>query len=194
MLALALALALVDPGSSGPADDLPLLPLGSVHPPAPVEDEAALPGRCEGKPLQKLVDRLPFGPGEQLQLDIALLGIRTGKVNVRVGERTVMDGASTFPLQAEAKSDEFLDVLGNFDARMVSFFDPAAMVPVRMVNHVVAHQPFVAVPVDSKEDGAFAKGGLNARLRRSSVDGSSDKQAHYASNADLVDILSVVFY
>jgi hypothetical protein len=63
-----------------------------------------------------------------------------------------------------------------------------------MVNHVVAHQPFVTVPVDSKEDGAFAKGGLNARLRRSAADGTSDKKAHYASNADLVDILSVVFY
>ena len=177
------------------ADDLPLLPLGSVHRPAPVDDDDVDKLRgCTIKPLPPLKDRLPFGPGELLSYDIAYLGIRTGKVNVKVGERTVVDGVGTYPLQAEAKSDSFLEVLGHFDARMVSFFDPATLLPIRMANHVVAHQPFVEQPVDSREDGAFAKGGVNARLQRTSKDGAIDKKSHLASNADVVDILSVVYY
>lgn len=189
-------------------DESPLVPLGSLYRPIPVEvepgeDAPRLRG-CPGKPPPPLKDHLPFGPGEQLSYDVALLGVRTGKVNLRVGERATVDGIATYPLHAQAKSDGFLEVLGNFDARMVSFFDPRALLPVRMVNRVVVQQPFKPAPVISREDGAFAPahvtqgnpvGGIvNARLRRSGPDMNIDKNAKLRSSADVVDLLSVIYY
>jgi hypothetical protein len=187
VLLLALALALDEP-------DLPLLPLGSVHRPAPVEDTEAIPPRCAAQPLASIKDRLPFGPGEFMSFDITLAGIRTGRVNMKVGDRVVIDGVATFPLQAQATTDSFLDFFGHFDARMVSFLDPSTMLPVRMVNHVVAKQPFVDTPVDSREDAAFAKGRLAAHLRRTSKDPAFDMTQHLNTASDVVDVLSVVYY
>ena len=195
LVAAGVAVAVVAASSSARAEDLPLLPLGSVARPVPLDDDDTAKMRgCTDKPLPLLKDRLPFGPGELLSFDVALLGIRTGKVNLRVGERTVSDGVTAYALQAEARSDTFLEVLGDFDARVVSFFDPTTLLPVRMVNHVVAHQPFVTVPIDSREESAFAKGNINARVARTSKDGTVDKRAHLQSNADVVDLLSVVYY
>lgn len=190
------------------ADDSSLVPLGSLHRPIPVEvepgeDAPRLRG-CPGKAPPALRDHLPFGPGEQLSYDVALLGVRTGKVNLRVGERAWVDGIATYPLHAQAKSDGFLEVLGNFDARMVSFFDPRSLMPVRMVNRVVVQQPFKDAPYVSREDGAFnaahvtdgnAVGGIvNARLRRTGPDSGIDKTARLRSSADVVDLLSVIYY
>lgn len=189
------------------ADESSLLPLASLHRPIPVEveagDEPALRG-CPNKPPPVLHDRLPFGPGELLAYDVAVLGVRTGKVNLRVGDRATIDGVATYPLHAQARSDGFLEILGNFDARMVSFFDPRALVPVRMVNRTIVKQPFKDVPYVSREDGAFSAamvsagtalgGTVSARLRRTGPDGDIDKPARFKSSADVVDLLSVVYY
>lgn len=189
-------------------EDASLVPLGSLHRPIPVEvepgeDAPRLRG-CPNKPPPALKDRLPFGPGEQLSFDVALLGVRTGKVNLRMGERAIMDGVATYPLHAQAKSDGFLQVFGDFDARMVSFFDPRALLPVRMVNRTVVQQPFKERPYISREDGAFAAahvsdgnaiGGIvNARLRRTGPDANIDKTSRLRSSADVVDLLSVIYY
>ncbi len=193
----ACALACAGVAGTARADDgPPLLPLASVQRPPPLDDDDPPPHYrgCADKPLPVLRDRLPFGPGELLSYDVAVLGIRTGKVNIKMGERAVIDGVATFPLQAQAKTDGFLEVLGNFDARMVSFFDPSTLTPVRMVNRTVTRKPFVAVPVVSREDGAFAKGVLNARLRRTSDKGDYDRKSHITTAADVVDLLSVVYY
>lgn len=189
------------------AEESSLLPLASLHRPIPVEvepgDEPQLRG-CASKPLQALQERLPFGPGELLSYDVALLGVRTGKVNLRVGDRAVIDGVMTFPLHAQARSDGFLEILGNFDARMVSFFDAGALRPVRMVNRTIVKQPFKDAPYVSREDGAFAAamvtagapvgGTVSARLRRTGPDGAIDKTARFKSSADVVDLLSVIYY
>lgn len=200
--------SIVSSSASAETDESSLVPLGSLHRPIPVEvepgeDAPRLRG-CPGKPPPPLRDHLPFGPGEVLSYDVALLGVRTGKVNLRVGDRAWVDGIATYPLHAQAKSDGFLEVLGNFDARMVSFFDPRALLPVRMVNRVVVQQPFKSAPYISREDGAFAPahvtagnavGGIvNARLRRTGPDTSIDKNARLRSSADVVDMLSVIYY
>lgn len=185
-----------------------LLPLPGLDRPTPVELEPGEEGPrlrgCATKPLPALRERLPFGPGELLSYDVAFLGIRTGKVNLRVGERTSMDGVTTYPLHGQARSDGFLEVLGNFDARMVSFFDPATLLPVRMVNRTVSRQPFKDQPTVSREDGAFAPatigpdgpvgGDVNARLTRSGPDGAINRRARLKSSADVVDLLSIVYY
>lgn len=184
------------------------MPLASLLRPIPLEveagDEPRLRG-CANKGALALHDRLPFGPGETLSYDVALLGIRTGKVNLRIGDRAVIDGVTTYPLHAQAKSDGgLLEILGNFDARMVSFMDARALLPVRMVNRVVVRQPFQAVPHISREDGAFAAamltagaasgGTVSARLRRTGPDGDFDKAARLKTSADVVDLLSMVYY
>src|SRR5438874_10129223 len=102
MLAIALFLLVDEP-------DVPLLPLGSVHRPAPVDDVATLPQRCVGTSLPPVKDKLPFGPGELLSYDVTLLGIRTGKVHMKIADKTTMDGVNVYPLQAQATSDAFLD-------------------------------------------------------------------------------------
>lgn len=203
--------ALAAPSRAAPAatEEVPLLmPLPGLDRPTPLELE---PGEappelrgCRVKPLAAVHDRLPFGPGELLSYDVAFLGIRTGKVNLKVGEKTVVDGIGTYPLQAQAKTDGFLEVLGNFDARMVSFFDPRTLMPVRMANRVVSTQRFEDTPTISREDGAFAPavigpdgpngGGVHARLKRTGPDGKLDKKARLKSSADVVDLLSVVYY
>ncbi|MCC7107834.1 MAG: DUF3108 domain-containing protein [Deltaproteobacteria bacterium] len=203
VIALLLATA---PAPGG--DELALLPRASVHRPVPVEvEEGEVAPRlrgCETPPLPALRERLPFGPGEQIAYDVSYLGVRTGRAHLRVGERAVVDGVPTYPLQAQLKTDGFLSVLGDVDARMVSFFDPATLRPVRMVNRVVVREPFQAAPTVSSEDGAFApaqltaqgpRGGeVNARLRRTGPKGSYDKGGRFLSGADVVDILSVVYY
>lgn len=206
MLPVIVLLLAAAPAPAG--DELALLPLASVHRPVPFEvedgeDAPRLRG-CEIAPLPALHDRLPFGPGEQISYDVTYLGVRTGRAHLRVGERTMMDGIATYPLQAQLKTDGFLAVLGDVDARMVSFFDPAALRPVRMANRVVVREPFTSAPTVSREDGAFAPaqltasgpkgGGVNARLRRSGPKGDFDRSGRFQSSADVVDILSVVYY
>lgn len=186
----------------------PLLwPLPGLRRPTPIELEPGEEGpqlrSCNAAPLPPLRERLPFGPGEVLSFDVALLGVRTAKVNVRVGERTEMDGVTTYPLQAQAKSDGFLELLGKFDARMVSFFDPRTLLPVRMVNRTTSHQAFSDAPFLAREDGAFAPvavgpagpigGEVNARLQRSGPDLAVDRKGRLKSNADVVDVLSVLY-
>ena len=185
-----------------------LVPLGSLHRPVPIEVEAGDDGPrlrgCNTKAPPPLKERLPFGPGEVLSYDVALLGVRTGKVSLRVGDRAWIDGVATYPLHAQAKSDGFLEVFGDFDARMVSFFDPRALLPVRMVNRVVVHEPFKSVPWISREDGAFAAahvtdgnpvgGMVHARLRRTGPENDIDGKARLRTSADVVDLLSVIYY
>ena len=190
------------------ADELGLLPLASLHRPVPFEVEAggaAPPLRgCPGPALPALRERLPFGPGERIAYDITWLGVRTGRAHLRVGERTQMDGIATYPLQGQLKTDGFLSVLGDVDARMVSFFDPRELRPVRMVNRVEVREPFARAPTVSLEDGAFAAAQLtpdgprgsevNARLRRSGEHGDIDHKGRFRSGADVVDVLSIIYY
>lgn len=189
-------------------DELGLLPLASVHRPVPVEldgDERAPPLRgCPGPLLPAVHERLPFGPGEQIAYDITFLGVRTGRAHLKVGERTPMDGVATYPVQGQLKTDGFLSVLGDVDARMVSFFDPRTLTPVRMVNRVEVREAFSSVPTVSREDGAFAaalrtpegfRGGeVNTRLRRSGPKGDFDRAGRFTSASEVVDLLSVVYY
>ncbi|MBI1948634.1 MAG: DUF3108 domain-containing protein [Deltaproteobacteria bacterium] len=193
---------------SAAADELALLPLASVHRPVPLEvepGEAAPPLRgCPGPLLPAMRERLPFGPGEQIAYDITYLGVRTGRAHLKVGERAVVDGVVTYPLQGQLKTDGFLSVFGEVDARMVSFFDPRALVPVRMVNRVEVREPFAAGPTVSREDGAFAaarltpegpKGGeVNTRLRRTGPKGDYDRGGRFSTAAEVVDLVSVIYY
>lgn len=201
--------ALFSVWSSGArADEAILLPLPGLKRPRADELE---PGEkvppsstCGRQALAVEVDRMPFGPGEELTYDIAYFGIRTGRAHVRVGERTTLDGLSTYPLQAQVTTDGFLDVLGNLDVRMVSFLDPRSMQPTRMVNRTTARSgPFGGGTSVSREDGAFSArrsgpdgetgGEINARLERFG-DGAFKKSARLDTDADVVDALSVVYY
>jgi hypothetical protein len=188
------------------ADDLLLMPWPSVHRPASDEgiDDEAPPrtGRCAAALPAIAEERLPFGPGEKLSYDVAFLGMRTGKANLRVSEATTMDGVSVYPVQAQLKTDGFLNAFGNVDARMVTFLEPRTLLPTRMVNRVTTVKPF-SKPAVSREDGAFApkwagatetRGGeVHGRLSRSGPDGAVTRRAKLATDADVLDFLSVIY-
>jgi Protein of unknown function (DUF3108) len=203
ILILALALAL-----PARAEEAILLPFPGIK--RPKTDELEPAGKlvksstCRKQTAALDIERMPFGPGEELAYDIAYFGIRTGRAHLRVGDRTTLDGVSTYPLQAQVKTDGFLEILGNLDVRMTSFLDPRFMTPTRMVNQTIAKGgAFGGGTVVSREDGAFAPqrigpqgpigGEVNARLERSG-EGAFNRRARLETDADVVDALSVVYY
>ncbi len=208
-VAVLLCAGVLSAGALASDDEPTLLPIPGLPRPVPTEmrDGQAEPpsSNCRRGTLAMQRDRMPFGPGELLNYDIAYFGVRTGKVSLRVGDKSTVDKITTYPLHAQVKTDGVLDVLGNLDARMVSFLDPATMLPSRMVNRVVtrggAFSPSVTT---SREDGAFNAlrttatgpigGEVNARLERTSASGTLKKRARISTDADVVDGLSVIYY
>jgi len=151
-------------------------------------------GACVAEPLAPLSDRLPFGPGEMLTYDVAALGIRTGRVHMRMGERTEMDGSVVYPLQASAKTSGFVSLLGEFDGRMVSFLDPRKLRPVRMANRFIV-DTIMQAPLLAREDAAFSVDAqVAARLTYEQDGKARSKPAKLRSSTDLLDVLSVVYY
>jgi hypothetical protein len=191
------------------ADDAFPLPLPNLARPVPDEVE---PGEkepasstCRKKALPIVIDRVPFGPGEELNYDIAYFGIRTGKASLKMDDKSTVDATPIYPVRAQVKTDGFLEVLGNLDVRMVTFLDPRTMTPTRMVNRSVTRGgAFTKGTAVAREDGAFAAlrntpggpvgGEVNARYERTAPEGNAKKRARLETDADVVDALSVVYY
>jgi hypothetical protein len=151
-------------------------------------------GGCTSKPLPAVSAGLPFGPGEVLSFDVAVLGVRTGRVRLKVGDKTEIDGVPVYALHANAKTTGFLSVFGELDGRMVSYLDPGALLPVRMVNQTRTKSPFKP-PLVIREDAAFGTDGrAAARLQWNSETGERTSKGRAKATSDLVDVLSVVYY
>lgn len=176
-----------------------LLPVPDLLRPAPPPPDAT-PGKtaggCGEAPLPPVGERLPFGPGEVLAYEVTLFGIRTGRVALRMGDKSEVDQVPVYPIYAHARTTGFLSVLGTLDGRMVSFFDPETLGPVRMANRF-----FISTlgqsDIVAREDAAFAGPAVSARLSYRWIDGSKRTQtrpARLKSTSDLVDVLSVVYY
>jgi hypothetical protein len=194
--------ALVGTPAFGAEDDFgsdALLPVPGLLRPKPrptvsADKRVTRRGACEGQPLPALSERLPFGPGEITTYEVLALGIRTGRVHMRVGERAQMDGSSVYPLQASAKTSGFVSILGELDGRMVSFLDPRSLVPVRMANRFVI-DTVMQPPLLAREDAAFSTDAqVAARLTYEQSGKARTKPAKLRSTSDLLDVLSVVYY
>lgn len=204
--ALVLVLGLAGPGVADEGGDLlaaPLLPLLGVPRPRPVVvDVDPPPPACA--PLPMVGERLPYGPGELLGWDLTVLGLRTGRVLAGVGERTTMDGADVYPVQARARTDGFLAVFGEVDARMVTYLEPATSEPVRMANKTTLAQPFGRAPSITREDAAIAPARVGpsaahgarvrARLVVTTADTQRLREARLSSGADVLDVLSAFYW
>lgn len=207
-MAAAAALTLAAPGHADEAlsRSPPLTPLLELQRPTPRTSEAGQEPHLRGCAQPPLEPRavLPFGPGELLSYEVAVLGVPTAKVHLKVGDPIVVDGLDTLPLQAQARGETFLGLFGEIDARMVSFFEPRGRLPIRMVNRTSARRAFQAESATSREDSAFApaslgptgpRGGeVNARLHREGPGGPSLLGAQLKSGADIVDLLSLFYY
>lgn len=202
-LGAGLLAALVGTASAWAGDDFggsdALLPVPGLLRPKPRPDVSGKKrvvrrGACESKPLPALKERLPFGPGEISTYDVLALGIRTGRVHMRVGERSIIDGASVYPIQASAKTSGFLSILGELDGRMVSFLDPRSLVPVRMANRFLI-DTITQPPLLAREDAAFSTDAqVAARLTYEQSGKARTRPAKLRSTSDLLDVLSVVYY
>lgn len=173
----------------------------AARPPAPPSTRA--PG-CTAAPLPLADKHLPFGSGEQLSYELAVLGVRTGTIRIDVGERQTLDGATVVPLQARALNDGIFNALSAFDSHMTSFLDLESVLPVSMVNRMSSRRLFQDKTTVSHENGSFrARPGrvttarvvdVHARLRRSGPDGTTDQEARLKSSSDVVDLLSLLYY
>jgi hypothetical protein len=176
-----------------------LLPIpGLLRPkPKPPKDPTRkhrVRGACEVASLPALKERLPFGPGELMTYDVAVMGLRTGRIRMRVGERTEMDGVGVYPLHAQAKTSGFVSVLGELDGRMVSFMDPQPVRPVRMANRFLI-DTIMQPPLFAREDAAFSVDAqVAARLTYRQDGKENTRPAKMRSTSDLLDVLSVVYY
>ncbi|MDP2345276.1 MAG: DUF3108 domain-containing protein [Deltaproteobacteria bacterium] len=197
--------------SAGRAADDDLTPMRltplPIKPPiprvVPAEPPAAA-GACHDGGLPMLVERPTFGPGEALGFEMRVLGIRAGGLSLRIGEQTRVDDVAVFPVVARARTDRFLQALGDVDASMVSFIDPRSMRPVRMANHAVTRGPFEGGPSTVREDAAFAAGLLTpagpsggrvaAKFDLFANGKAVNKSGQSTSRADVVDILSIVYW
>lgn len=166
--------------------------------PAPPDPASTQP--CRQAPLPLTSGRPAFGPDELLSYEVTVLGIRTGKVHLAVGERTRTDGVATYPLRAQARSDAFLDLLGAIDARMVSFFNPETLLPAGMVNRMTVHRMFQDGATESHEQATFTppapsggSGAVRSRFRRAGPDGRSERTVELQSGAHVVDLLSLLY-
>lgn len=185
--------------------DDPLLPIPGLlrpKPKAPPPDEGDVvpatttnaKGGCAHAPLPSVSERLPFGPGETMQWDVTVLGMRTGRVDVRLGERSEIDGETVYPSYASARTEGFMSVLGELDGRMVSWLDPETQRPVRMVNRFRT-KALLADPTFAREDAAFSTDAQVAgRLVYRTSEKETARKSKLTSSGHLLDVLSVIYY
>lgn len=177
-------------------EDDRLLPVpGLLRPGKSQLTERPDPSRCAARSLPPLADQLPFGPGEQLSFRVSLLGFKTGTVALRIGERRGMDGVVVYPLHAQVQTEGILSVLGTMKGRMVSWLDPNTLQPVRMVNRFTFRTPFRRAERLVREDAAFGPGGnVVGRLLSKKGDDAHTYAARARATADLLDVVSVIYY
>jgi hypothetical protein len=193
---ITLAAAMALPAS---AHEDALLPIPTLLRPKPTARPAggarsAVRGGCAVLPLPTRGDSLPFGPGETLGYEVRLLGVRTGRVDLRMGEQASVDGERVYPLFASAQTTGFLSVLGELDGRMISYLDPETGRPVRMVNRFVTDT--LGSPRKlAREDAAFSSDAQVAgELTYQQGSEESTRPARLRATGDLLDALSVIYY
>lgn len=180
------------------------LPLSRPKPKVLDADPPPLLGACVDDGLPMLRERLPFGPGESLTFELALVGVRAGRVGLRVDDKARVDGVDVYPVVARARTDRFLAAFGAIDASMVSFLDPQTVQPLRMANRAVTRELFDQAPSTTREDAVFAPSTVtpsgprgarvNARLDHFGKGKQTVRDSKPTSRADVVDVLSIVYW
>jgi hypothetical protein len=191
-------------------DDLALLTLVPGPISYPAESTAAATaapfvGRCVGGGAPVLPERPGWGPGEELLWEIAVLGVRAGRVIARTEEPVQLDDMTVYPVRARVRSDAFLKAFGDVDASMTTFVDPWTATPVRMVNRMVTHELFNDAPGVTREDAVFTPvaipAGTAAATLGRTVAGVLEqtgrgspirREAQVRASADVVDVLSLL--
>ena len=152
------------------------------------------PNGCAALPPQKTTQSLGFGPGELLQFDVTMAGIRTGGITTRFGEKTTMDGIRVYPVQVQAQTEGVFSLLGNIDGRMISYLSPASLEPTRMVNRYMVKKPFSSATL-TKEDAVFtAEKKIIGQVTYTTATKKRSWPIKRAAQTDLVDVVSVVYY
>lgn len=179
------------------------VPLARPTPKTLAHEPRALAGRCTSA-VPMLVDRLPFGPGEQLDFDLAVVGVRAGRAVLRVEDKSRVDGADVYPVVARVRTDEFLAAFGAIDASMVSFLEPKTMKPIRMANRAVTRELFDSSPSTTREDAVFGPatlapsgphgGKVTTKFDHFGHGKSIARKGGVTSAADVVDALSMVYW
>jgi hypothetical protein len=149
---------------------------------------------CAEAVLGGMTETLGFGPGEILQFDVTMVGIRTGGITMRFGEKTHMDRLPVYPIQVHAKTEGVFSLLGNIDGRMISYVSPASILPTRMVNRFLVEKPF-SEPTLTKEDAVFLDNGkILGHLSYKKKDKKKAWPISRRAGTDLVDVVSIVYY
>jgi len=199
VVVLALVVGAVLAGAAGALDDepedAPLLPIpGLLRPKERPSDRPAAKNACTDPAPTRRADALPFAPGENLQFDVHVLGLRTGRILLRMSGPTRVDDVEVLPVTAYAKTDTAFSLFGDLEGRMLSYLDPKDALPVRMVNHVQTKQMWKD-PAISREDAAFSDDGqVSSRVTYWRDGKERSWPGKSAASSDLADVLSVVYY
>jgi hypothetical protein len=182
----------------------PLVPLPLDRPESRIVDEDPLPppGACGGGSLPLRNGPSSSGPGESMDWELTVYGVRAGSVGLVVGERERVDGIDVLPVSARAHTESVARVLGEVDATMVTLIDERSSVPVRMANELVTRALFVGEPTITREDAAFAPaaigpagpagGRVNAVLSQRGGGRRLRREARVSSRTDVVDVLAIL--
>tara|TARA_Y100001934_G_C12258099_1_gene728555 strand:+ start:206 stop:1150 length:945 start_codon:yes stop_codon:yes gene_type:complete len=151
-------------------------------------------GGCAHLPPVIAMDSLGFGPGELLQFDVTMAGIRTGGITTRFSEQTTMDRVQVYPVQVHARTEGVFSLLGNIDGRMISYLSPETLEPTRMVNRYMVKKPFSDATL-TKEDAVFTpENKVIGQVKYTTLKKTRTWPIKREAETDLVDVVSVVYY
>lgn len=178
-------------------EDAPLLPIpGLLRPKERPSDRppTSVKGACSEPAPGRRAGHTPYLPGESLQFDVNVLGLRTGRILLRVSAPARIDDVDVLPVSAYAKTDTAFSLFGDLEGRMLTYLDPHDSLPVRMVNHVQTKQMWKD-PAISREDAAFSDDGqVSSRVTYWRDGKERSWPGKSAASSDLADVLSVVYY
>ncbi len=159
---------------------------------------------CADAPTPKRLSTLPFGPGEQLDFAVTLLGVHAGDISMRLDPLVNVDGANVWPVRGRGRTDGVVATVGSFDVSMVAFLDGVTAAPTRMANRTVFRPLFATGPTTTREDAAFGAevvaptgddgSQVNNRLDVFTDGRSTLTNTRLKTSSDVVDTLSIVYW
>ncbi len=148
---------------------------------------------CAVEALRPLDGRLPYGPGERLEYDIAMFGLPTGDIALSVGDRIGTGDRSVVPVYAEGSTSPLVAFMGGIDAQMVSYLDVNTQLPRKMASRVHVNRP-LHDEVMIREDALFVPDDVQSHLTYRVGDKDKEWDARRAGSTDVLDVLSVLYY